>query len=142
MEMNWVAWIIVAVVLVIIEILTPSTFFFMCFSIGALFAALVAYFNISNWLELAVFAIISVASIYSFRPFLKESIFKKADKVQSNVDELIGAVGTVTERITPEKPGLVKVLSEIWLAESDTVIEQGETVIVKSLSGTKVFVKK
>lgn len=141
--MSWIAWIILAVVLAICEIATPSVFFLLCLSIGALFASLAAYFDVSNWLEFGVFIVISILSIYTIRPIFKRML-KKSETVNSNVDELIGLEAKVTGRITPEKSGFVKVRSEIWLAQSDNnnIIEEGEIVKVKAISGTKLIVKK
>ncbi|MDR1695011.1 MAG: NfeD family protein [Endomicrobium sp.] len=139
--MTWLAWISAAFVLVICEILTPSVFFFLCLSAGALFAAAAAYFNISDWLEFGIFAAVSVLSIYTVRPIFKKML-KKTDTVKSNVDALLGANAVVTETISPLKDGFVKVSGEIWLAHADEEIKEGEKVKVVSISGTKLFVKK
>lgn len=141
--MTWVIWLIAAVVLIILEIVTPGLFFFACLAIGSLAAAVIAYFGISNWLEFGVFAFVAVISIFAIRPFFKKWMEKQNKMtVNSNVDALIGAEALVTEKIVPEKPGFVKVRGEIWLAESDSEIEPGTKVAIESLSGTKVFVKK
>lgn len=139
--MTWLTWIIIAIALVIMEVVTPSIFFFLCLGIGAFFAAIAAYFNVSNWLEFGVFAVMSVVSIYTIRPIFKKAMAKQ-ETVKSNVDELVGAKAVVTGKILPSKAGFVKVQSEIWLAESDEEINEGETVIIQEVSGTKVIVKK
>ena len=141
--MTWIMWVIAAVVLVILEIVTPGLFFFACLAIGSLCAAAVAYFGVSNWFEFGIFAVTAIVSIFSIRPFFKKWMNKQSKGfIASNVDELVGQEALVTEKITLNKAGFVKVKSEIWLAESDSEIEAGEKVIIKSLSGTKVFVKK
>ncbi|MDR3253887.1 MAG: NfeD family protein [Endomicrobium sp.] len=139
--MTWIVWIIIAVTLVIFEILTPSTFFFICFSIGSLSAAVAAYFDVLYGVELAVFIIASVISLYLIRPVFKK-IIAKSKTVHSNIDALIGAEAVVIEKITPLKTGFVKVLSEIWRAESDVELEAGEIVKIKNISGTTLIVKK
>ena len=139
--MSWIIWVIAAICLVILEISTPSVFFFLSLGVGALFAAAAAYFGISIWFEVAVFVVVSVGSIFTIRPLFKRYL-KRTGTVDSNVDALIGADAMVTETITPSKDGFVKVFSEIWLAQSDEEIKKGETVKVLSVSGTKLFVKK
>jgi len=133
--------VVVAIILVILEIVTFSVFFFTCLAVGALFAAVLTYFNVSIWISVGVFVVISVLSIYTIRPIFKKML-KKAETVESNVDALIGAEAIVTGTITPLKDGFVKVFSEIWLASADEEIKEGEKVKIISISGTKLFVKK
>ncbi|GHT09183.1 hypothetical protein AGMMS49532_06390 [Endomicrobiia bacterium] len=66
----------------------------------------------------------------------------KSETVNSNIDVLIGATAVVTEKITPLKTGLVKVLGEIWRAESDIELETGEIVKIKNIDGTTLTVRK
>jgi membrane protein implicated in regulation of membrane protease activity len=139
--MTWVAWIVIAVILVIFEITTTSIFFFVCLAIGSVFAAVAACFVVSNLLQFTVFIIISIVSLCLVRPIFKKMI-SKSKTVSSNVDALINAEAVVTEKITPLKAGFVKVSSEIWRAESDIEIAVGETVIIKKVSGTMLIVKK
>jgi membrane-bound serine protease (ClpP class) len=53
---------------------------------------------------------------------------------------LIGATGVVTAELNPG--GRVFVHGETWNAESDTVISGGETVVVESIDGLKIKVRK
>jgi membrane protein implicated in regulation of membrane protease activity len=139
--MTWALWVLAAVALLIIEIVTPSVFFFTCLAIGAVFAAIIAYFNVSDWVEFGVFAVTAILSLYTIRPIFKRAI-SKAKTVNSNVDALIGAEGLVIEAIQPDKNGLVKVGGEVWLAQSDVQIDKDLKVEIVSISGTKVIVVK
>ncbi|OEG71187.1 hypothetical protein ATZ36_16135 [Candidatus Endomicrobiellum trichonymphae] len=139
--MIWITWLIIATVLIIFEILTSSVFFFTCLSAGSVFAAAVAYFNISSWIEFAIFIVVSILSLYLIRPIFKK-MMSKSETVNSNIDALIGATAIVAEKITPLKTGLVKVSGEIWRAESDIELETGETVKIKNIDGTTLTVKK
>ncbi|MDR1086979.1 MAG: NfeD family protein [Endomicrobium sp.] len=139
--MTWILWCSIAIVLIICEIATSSVFFCMCLAIGAIFAALAAYLFNSNLIEILVFVVISILSLYFVRPFFKEMI-KKSKTVESNVDALIGAEAVVTSKIMPLKPGFVKVLGEVWRAEASVEILEGETVKIKSLDGTTLTVEK
>jgi membrane-bound serine protease (ClpP class) len=53
---------------------------------------------------------------------------------------LIGATGVVTAELNPG--GRVLVHGETWNAESDTVISGGEKVVVESVDGLKIKVRK
>jgi membrane protein implicated in regulation of membrane protease activity len=139
--MTWIAWLTIAVVLVICEIATSSIFFCLCLSIGSFFAAGASYLFNSHWIEIMVFIIVSTLSLYFVRPFFKKMI-KKSKIVESNVDALIGAEAIVTSKITPFSPGFVKVSGEIWRAESIVEILEGETVKIKRINGTTLTVEK
>ena len=139
--MTWIAWLTIAVVLVICEIATSSVFFCLCLSIGSVFAAGASYLFNSNWIEIMVFIIVSILSLYFVRPFFKKMI-KKSKTIESNVDALIGAEAIVTSKITPFSPGFVKVFGEIWRAESIVEILEGETVKIKRINGTTLTVEK
>ncbi|MDR0800172.1 MAG: NfeD family protein [Endomicrobium sp.] len=139
--MTWISWLIIAVILIIFEIATPSIFFFVCLAVGSVFAALAAYFDISSWIRFVIFIVASILSLYLIRPIFKKMI-NKSETINSNIDALIGMAAVVTEKITPSKIGFVKVSSEIWRAESDVELEVGETVKVKKVDGTTLTVKK
>jgi membrane protein implicated in regulation of membrane protease activity len=139
--MIWITWLIIAAILIIFEILIPSFFFFTCLAVGSVFAAAAAYFNISSWIEFVVFIVVSILSLYLIRPIFKK-MMSKSETVNSNIDALIGTTAVVTERVTPLRVGLVRVLGEIWRAESDIELETGETVKIKNIDGTTLTVKK
>ncbi|GHT60841.1 hypothetical protein AGMMS50222_08000 [Endomicrobiia bacterium] len=139
--MTWTTWCIIAAVLVIFEVITTSVFFFMCFAVGAAFAAITSYFVGSVPIGVIVFVIGSVLSLYLVRPIFKKAT-SKSGTVNSNVDALIGEDAVVTEKIMPFKTGFVKVFSEVWRAEADVEIESGDTVKVEKVIGTTLVVKK
>jgi membrane protein implicated in regulation of membrane protease activity len=139
--MNWITWLIIAIALIIFEILISSFFFFTCLAVGSVFAATVAYFNISIWIEFIIFVVVSILSLYFIRPIFRK-MMSKSETVSSNIDALIGATAVVTEEVTPLKAGLVRVSDEIWRAKSDIELETGVTVKIKSIDGTTLTVKK
>lgn len=61
-------------------------------------------------------------------------------KAISGSEGLIGAKGVAKTELDPE--GSVLIHGEIWNAECDEKIEDGETVVVESLDGLKMKVKK
>jgi membrane protein implicated in regulation of membrane protease activity len=140
-NMTWAAWCVVAVALIILEVATTSVFFFTCLAIGAAFAAIASCFGGSVTIEVIIFILGSILSLYLIRPIFKKMI-SKSDTIKSNIDALIGANAIVTEKITPFKTGLVRVFSEVWRAESDVEIKAGDTVKVEKVAGTTLTVKK
>lgn len=61
---------------------------------------------------------------------------------KTNTDSLIGATAIVTERITPHHKGKVRINDDIWLAKADDPLEPGAHVIVESIQGITLLVKK
>jgi membrane protein implicated in regulation of membrane protease activity len=139
--MTCTIWIIVALALVIFEIMIPSTFFFVCFSVASMFSAIIASLNFSDRVQFAIFISTSIISLYFIKPIFKK-IMNKFKIVASNVDAIIGAEVMVSEKIAPLKVGFVKVLGETWRAESDVEFEVGDIVKIMAIRGTTLVVSK
>ena len=137
---TWYVWLILFLVFLGLEIMTTGVFFFLCFSTGALFAMLFSLLGASFQVELIIFCAVSLASILLIRPLFKKYVAKQ--KTQTNVDSLIGTKAIVIEDIKENSMGKVKTEGEIWLAISKENIAKGENVIIESIDGTKLVVKK
>lgn len=137
---TWYVWLILFLVFLGLEIMTTGVFFFLCFSTGALCAMLFSLLGASFQVELIIFCAVSLASILLIRPLFKKYVAKQ--KTQTNVDSLIGTKAIVIEDIKVNDMGKVKTEGEIWLAISKENIAKGENVIIESIDGTKLVVKK
>ncbi len=137
---TWYVWLILFLVFLGLEIMTTGVFFFLCFSTGALFAMLFSLLGASFQVELVVFCAVSLASILLIRPLFKKYVAKQ--KIETNVDSLIGTKAIVIEDIKVNDMGKVKTEGEVWLAVSKEDIAKGETVIIEAVDGTKLVVKK
>ena len=112
------------------------------FVVGALGAMLAAFLGAEIWLQVVVFAAVSVVCLLLLRPILKKYIEPK--KVRTNVDALIGSQGVVLEKIDNiAGTGRVKLGGMEWTARSVTgeIIEEGTVIQVEKIEGVKVFVK-
>lgn len=140
--MSWSFWFMAAVVLFLVEILTPGAFFFACLGIGALFAGLTVLLVPVPWIPLPwlVFAMFSLLSIYTIRP-LARRMFQHEEK-RTNVDALIGQIAVVTEALEPLHRGMVKVDGEVWRAEAKESIPEGARVQVTAVKGAHLEVRK
>lgn len=135
----WI-WLAVAVVLLIIELLSP-TFIFVMFVVGALIASAFSYFMPDEiYWQLGIFVGVAVI-LLPFSQMLAKKIIKESPQ-KSNVDALIGQIGLVIMEIDPDLGGQVKIGGETWLAEAEERIAQNLKVEIISISGTKVLVKK
>lgn len=139
--MTWSVWLTVAVILFVLEILTPGAFFFACLGIGALFASLVTLFALHQSLAWITFAVISLLSMYTIRP-LARKFLQSGKPGKSNVDALIGQPAWVTEAINPPHLGMVKIEGEYWRAEAAEPVDAQTSVMVTAVSGTRLVVQK
>lgn len=136
---NWLTWAVISALLFIIEMLSPTVFFFACFGLGAVFAAITTVFGLM-WLNWVVFFIVSLSAIIFSRPLVNK-LMKKPSR-PANVDALINQEAVVLEEIKPDKFGRVKIEGEEWLAESSKEIQKGSRVKISEVKGVRLIVKK
>jgi len=135
----WMLWLIVIVLLTILEI---STVNLVCvwFIVSALISLVMSFFIEIFYIQFAVFVCLGLILMLITRPILIKKLVKK--DVKTNLDRVIGMEAVVTEEITRFKIGEVKVDGKKWSATSDKKIEVGTTVIVESIDGVKLVVRK
>ena len=63
----------------------------------------------------------------------------RRDKVQTGVENLLGATGRVTERLAPS--GKIRVLGELWQARSSSELPSGSSVRVVAVHGLTLEVE-
>ena len=138
----WQLWAVVAVVCLILELMAGD-FFIICFSIGAVFATLVAAMGGGIWFQLGTFAVFTLVSLFWVRPFAQRYLHKGEDSRVSNADALLGRQGRVVETIKVGGYGRVQIDGDIWkaltLGEDD--IPEGSNVIVVDRASTIITVE-
>ena len=133
-------WIIFALILFIIELVT-STFYLLSLGIGAVTAAVLNYLSYDVTTQLIGFSIVTIICIIISRPLSKKINEKSSDK-KYNSQRLIGKKAKVTENINSEKIGKVIVDNETWIAVSDEELETDEIVEVIDIDSSKLVVKR
>ncbi|MBR5865091.1 MAG: NfeD family protein [Alistipes sp.] len=115
----WVYWVVAALVLFIVEMFT-SGFAVICLAIGALGGAAASLLDWSLEIQLLVFAVVSFVALIAVRPILKRLFFSKGEKVQTNVDAIIGKRGVVCAEIEADDDnGRVMIDGLDWRAKSN-----------------------
>lgn len=115
----WLFWVIVTCVCLILE-LSSGDFFVTCFAIGGLFGVASSIMGLPFWLQVVIWAVFSILSIWLIRPRLLKRFHNKSHERSSNADALIGRVGTVIEPVTSQKSGYIQVDGDQWKAVSDS----------------------
>lgn len=136
---NWLTWAVIAALLFIYEMISPTVFFFACLGLGAIFASVSTVFHIA-WLPWIIFIVVSILSAVFSRPFVNK-LMKKPSR-PANVDALINQEAVVLEEIKPTKFGRVKIEGEEWLAESSEEIQKAARVKIIEVKGVRLVVKK
>ncbi|MBR1469727.1 MAG: NfeD family protein [Prevotella sp.] len=138
----WQMWAVIAVLCLILE-LTAGDFFILCFSIGAAFAAMSAAFGAGFYVQLAVFAVFTLVSLFLVRPFALRYLHRNDQNRVSNADALLGRKGRVVEPIEADGFGRVQIDGDVWKAvsKSDEAIPVGETVCVVDRESTIITVE-
>ena len=132
-------WLVLFVVLALFELATVNLVS-IWFSFGALITTFVSLATDNVMIHLAVFTITSILLLLLTKPFVRK--LKKKDIVPTNLDQVIGKVGVVTEKIEKDGIGEVKVLGKKWSAYSDKEVEENSKVKVLSINGVKLNVEE
>ncbi len=134
-------WVILSALLIVGEIFTAG-FFILPFSIGAAFAAAVAWFGGGLVWQWAVFLFVSVGLLLPLKRFADRITPESAIAVAA--DRMIGKVGVVIEAVKPHGvTGRVRLGSEEWRAAADgeELIPADTEVEVLRVDGTHVVVR-
>ena len=141
LENMWQVWAVIAIVCLILE-LSSGDFFIICFSIGAIGAAIDAgLLDNSITVQVLTFVVVSLVALLYVRPAAKRWLHKGEDKRVSNADALLGRTGKVTEAIKAGDSGYVQIDGDMWKAVSSTDIPIGTTVRVIGRESTIVTVE-
>lgn len=142
--MNYVgiAWIVLLVLLIVIEIATLGLTT-IWFAGGALVALLANLCGFNIVVQLVLFVAVSSALLYFTRPIMIRYI--NQDRVRTNADSLIGQTGVVREDIDNLKAtGCVVINGQEWTARSvdDALITKDKVVIIDAIQGVKLIVRE
>ncbi len=136
----WVLWFSGAVVLSIAELL-GGEFVLLMLGGGALVTALTALFVPWFWLQLLIFALVSIALVVGLRPTLLRH-FRRAPSIRTGIDALIGSKAVVVSTVDATG-GQVKVGGEVWTAkgvDGDRPLPPGTSVTVVEIRGATAVV--
>lgn len=133
-------WTIVMVVAIVVEALTVDLVS-IWFAVGAGVALVTELMGLSQTIQIVLFAVVSIVCILVTRPLSKK--YLRTNIIKTNLDRVIGEHCLVTETITPDENGEVKVMGQLWMASSvdNVVIEKGQQAEVVAIEGSHVIVK-
>ena len=138
----WQLWATIAVICLILE-LSSGDFFIICFSIGAVFGALAALMGLGIYVQIFVFALFSVLSIFLVRPVALRYLHRGEENRVSNADALLGRQGRVVETVKADGFGRVQIDGDVWKAVTNEPqdIPEGTNVRVVGRESTIITVE-
>jgi len=135
-----VFWVVATVGFTVLELATVGLVS-LWFALGSLCALIAAALGAPLWLQIALFVLVSAATLILTRPLAKKYINGKT--LPTNADRVLGTTAVVRERIDNlSGTGAVFADGKIWSArsESGAIIEPGTHVIVQEIQGVKLIV--
>lgn len=139
----WIAWLVLAVLFVIIELLTLE-FTFLMLGAGTLIGGLgVNLLGGSWWLQILAAAAISALLLFTIRPLLLRALKRSSAPVATNVDAIYGQQGRVVAPFVGGAGSVKLDNGETWtarLAHTDGELAPGTVVTVVAVRGATVEV--
>lgn len=139
----WVFWLVVAVIMLVIEIVTTGLAT-LWFALGAIVAMVMDLCGAPLSSQVIVMAVVSVVCFILCMIWVRPKLesLRKKNVQRTNADRLIGREGVVIVPLNgAEGKGQVKVDGQVWSAKADSDIEEGIKVTIKAIEGVKLVVE-
>lgn len=134
-------WVAITLICIIIEVFSFSltTIWFAC---GALITTLFSLTKMPFYWQLLIFVLSSLILLLCTRPFVVKKL--RIKRVATNSDAIIGKTALVTQTVSAQKKGTIKVGGLEWTAKcaEDDEIQEGCECTVCAIEGVTAVVKK
>ena len=140
--MEWWIWIVLGLALLVGELITPGGFYILFFGIGAVIVGALAGLGFAGpvWLQVILFSLVSVVTLWLFR----ERLLKSTQGAPPyNVDTLIGETAIIMEEIPSNGIGKAEMRGTSWNARNvgERPLIRGERCRVERIEGLTLFVR-
>ena len=136
-------WLIVLIACLVIEACTTQllTIWFAVGSVGAMIAAALGF---GELVQIGVCLALSIVLLILLRPMTRNILRPRQDR--TNADRILGQKAIVIETIDDKhSSGQIRLMGQVWTAravQNDEIISEGETVLVRHISGVKAIVER
>ncbi|MCL3861939.1 NfeD family protein [Actinotalea sp. K2] len=115
--MHWLWWLVAAVALGVIEILTLDLVLLM-FAGGALAALVASQLGANVTVQVLTFALTSLFFLIVLRPYLLRNLRKRMPLVETNAAAQVGRHAVTMTEVT-DRGGQIKLVGEVWSARAE-----------------------
>jgi membrane protein implicated in regulation of membrane protease activity len=140
--MEWWIWLLLGLLLLLGELLTPGGFYIFFFGIGALVVGILTGLNFAGpaWFQFILFSVVSVLALWLFREKLLQFTRVRTTDV---VDSMIGESAVVLEEISANGVGKAEAGGTSWSARNlgDQALARGARCRVERVEGLTIFVR-
>lgn len=136
-------WLVVLIACLVIEACSTQllTIWLAVGSIGAIIAAAL---GLSEAVQLGICLVLSFILLLLLRPMAYSVLRTRQDR--TNADRIIDQTAVVIQTIDEKNgSGQIKLMGQVWTAravQNNEIISEGETVVVRSISGVKAMVER
>lgn len=138
----WAIWLVGALGVAGIEIFSGDLFLIMI-AVGAGAAGLTALFGGAAWVQIVVFAVVSILMVATVRPIAKRALGRNLPDVADGAASFIGRIGQVSAPIDAHG-GRIKIGEDEWSAVAMLPHEQyavGSSVRLVEIRGAHAVVR-
>ena len=141
LALTWWMWLLGGIVLLMMEMVSPGGFYMFFFGSGAIAVGLLSALGVGGplWLQLLLFALLSIGSLLLFRGKLL-AWFERETPV---VDTMIGEAVELLEDVAAGQTGKGKMRGTTWTVRNNGVdrLRQGQQCAVEKLEGLVLNVR-
>jgi inner membrane protein len=140
--MDWWIWLLLGLLLLLAELLTPGGFYIIFFGIGAIVVGILAGFQFAGppWFQYILFSLVSVTALWLFREKLLQ--LTRAAPSES-VDNLVGETAVSLDDIPVNGIGKAEMRGTSWNPRNigDQPLARGQRTRVERIEGLTIFVR-
>jgi inner membrane protein len=140
--MEWWIWILLGLLLLLAELVTPGGFYFIFFGSGAVVVGMLSGLGIGGpvWFQILLFSILSLVSLWLFR----EKLLKLTEQAPDmKIDSLVGETAVANDEIPANGIGKVELRGTAWNARNTGArpLKNGERAKVERVEGLMLLVQ-
>lgn len=141
--MLWWHWITLGLILALLELATPLSFFLLFFGVGGVIVGFLTLVDLGGpaWVQWLLFSVISVLALLLFRGPLMRRVHAN-DWMRRPVDALTDDIATTLEDIAPGSIGRVELRGTNWSARNigAAVLNKGQRCAVQRIDGLTLYI--
>jgi inner membrane protein len=140
--MEWWLWLLLGLLLLLAELVTPGGFYIVFFGVGAIIVGVLTGFQAAGptWFQFILFSIVSVVCLWLFREKLLQLTRARSSET---VDNLVGETAVLLEDISANGMGKAEMRGTSWTTRNvgDTPLARGQRCRVERVEGLTLFVR-
>ena len=142
--MIWWLWVLLGILLLAVELMTPGGFYVIFFGVGALATGLVAGLGLVEpvWAQWLLFTVVSILTLALFRGRLLQRM-SAGPQQGAPVDSIVGEIAVVTRDVPAGGVGSAELRGSAWSARSGyaAAIVSGTRCRVERVEGLTLWIR-